>query len=249
MTPKQRSFWIVAMCALLYASPLYAADSGQDERAPYGMAMHDDMPLFHLLMEEFEYRAGGEGAFQWEGQAWYGNDSHKLWLKSEGKLSNEQVEHGRHEILYDRPFSTFFDLQAGLRADIDDDPGRGWFAFGVQGLAPYFFDVSATAYAGSYGRFAVNAEASFDLLLTQRLILQPKAEIDIYTKSDAARGIGSGLSEFEGGVRLRYEITRKFAPYVGLAYDRKFGSTKRLSISIDEDPETLSLLFGIHAWI
>ena len=237
------------MCALLWALPLYAADSGQDERAPYGMAMHDDMSIFHLLVEEFEYRAGGDGAFQWEGQAWYGNDTHRLWLKSEGELSDGHFEHGRHEILYDRPVSTFFDLQAGLRADIDDDPGRGWFALGVQGLAPYFFDVSASAYVGSNGRLAANAEASFDLLLTQRLILQPKAEIDLYTKNDAARGIGSGLSEFESGVRLRYEITRKFAPYVGLTYDWKFGSTKRFSIANGEDPETFSLLFGIHAWI
>jgi copper resistance protein B len=237
------------MCALLHALPLYAADAGHDERAPYGMAMHDDIPLFHLLVEEFEYRAGGDGAFQWEGQAWYGNDSHKLWLKSESELSNGQFEHGRHEILYDRPISTFFDLQAGLRADIDDHPGRGWFAFGVQGLAPYFFEVSTTAYLGSHGRFAANAEASFDLLLTQRLILQPKAEIDLYAKNDAARVIGSGLSEFEGGVRLRYEITRKFAPYAGLTYDRKFGSTRRFSLAKGEDPETLRLVFGVHAWI
>ena len=243
---------IVAVCVSLGASPLHAEDAAhveEDERAPYGMAMHDDTPLFHLLVEEFEYRAGSDGAFQWEGQAWYGNDSHKLWLKSEGEISNGHFGHGRHEILYDRPILTFFDLQAGLRADIDDDPERGWFAFGVQGLAPYFFDISATAYAGSNGRFAANAEVSFDLLLSQRLVLQPKAEIDLYAKNDAARGIGSGLSEFEGGVRLRYEVTRKFAPYIGLTFDRKFGSTKRFTIGNGEDPETLRLVFGLHAWI
>ena len=249
MRMRRQSFCIAIGFALIWALPLYAADSETDERAPYGMTMHDDRPIFHLLLEEFEYRAGGEGAFQWESQAWYGNDSHKLWFKSEGELSNGHFEHGRHEIFYDRPISTFFDLQAGLRGDIDDGPGRGWFAFGVQGLAPYFFDISATAYAGSNGRFAANAEASFDLLLTQRLILQPKAEIDLYTKNDAARGIGSGLSEFEGGIRLRYEITRKFAPYIGLSYDQKIGNTKRIAVTNGEDPETFRLLFGIHAWI
>jgi copper resistance protein B len=234
---------------LLWASPLHAADAGQDERAPYGMAMHDDMAIFHLLLEEFEYRAGNDGAFAWDGQAWYGNDTHRLWLKSEGALSDGRFEHGRHEILYDRPISTFFDLQAGLRADIDADPGRGWLALGVQGLAPYFFEVSATAYAGSDGRFAANAEASFDLLLTQRLILQPKVELDIYTKNDAARGIGSGISSFETGLRLRYEVTRKFAPYVGLTYERMYGATKRFANTNGEDPETLRFVIGLHAWI
>ncbi len=136
-----------------------------------------------------------------------------------------------------------------MRADIDDDPGRSWLALGVQGLAPYFFHVSATAYASSNGQFAANAEASFDLLLTQRLILQPKAEADLYTKSDEARGIGSGLSEIESGLRLRYEFTRKFAPYVGLTYDWKLGNTKRLAIANGEDPNSFSFVFGIHAWI
>ena len=241
--------WIVAVFAAVSASPLQAGQAEHGELAPYGMAMHDDMPLFHLLMEEFEYRAVGEGAFAWDGQAWYGNDTHRLWFKSEGEISDGRFEHGRHEILYDRPISTYFDLQTGIRADIDDDPGRGWFAFGVQGLAPYFFEVSTTAYVGHSGRFAADAEASFDLLLTQRLILQPKAEINLYAKNDPARGIASGFTTFESGLRLRYEITRKFAPYIGLNYDRKFGATKRLAVANGEDAEAVWLVFGIHAWI
>lgn len=249
MRTRQRSFRVVAIGALLCAYPLFAAHAAQDERAPYGMSMHDDMPLFHLLLEELEYGAGDDGLFHWEGQSWYGNDSHKLWLKSEGEVASGEFEHGRHEVLYDRPISTFFDLQAGLRADVDDNPGRSWFAFGVQGLAPNFFHVSATAYAGSNGHFAANAEASFDLLLTQRLILQPKAELDIYAKSDPARSIGSGISSLEGGIRLRYEFTRKFAPYIGVDYEQKFGGTKRLSIANGEDSDSLRFVFGIRAWI
>jgi copper resistance protein B len=242
--------WIAAALVLLSAPPLQAEDVGHgDDRSPYGMAMHDDRPIFHLLLEEFEYRAGGDGAFAWDGQAWYGSDAHRLWLKSEGEIAGGRFEHGQHEILYDRPILPYFDLQAGLRADIDDNPGRGWFAFGVQGLAPNFFEVSATAYVGGNGRFAANAEASFDLLLTQRLILQPKAEINLYAKNDPARGIASGFTTFESGLRLRYEITRKFAPYIGLNYDRKFGATKRLAVANGEDAEAVWLVFGIHAWI
>ena len=256
----------------VWATPLFAADAAHqhamppqampsgaadhsahaaaaDERAPFGMAMHDDMPIFHLLLEHFEYRPARDGAFHWDSQAWYGNDAHRLWLKSEGELGRGRFEHGRHEILYGRPISTYFDVQAGTRLDIDDDPGRGWFALGVQGLAPYFFEVSATAYAGSGGHFAANAEASLDLLLTQRLILQPSAELDLYTKSEPARGIGSGLSSFEGGLRLRYEITRKFAPYMGLNYESKLGKTRSLALGHGEDADDLRLVLGIRAWI
>lgn len=249
MSNSRGAIWIVSSYAFFLVSAVHAADAGQDERAPYGMTMHDDMSIAHLLLEEFEYRTGSEGTFQWDGQAWYGNDTHRLWLKSEGELSAGKFEHGQHEVLYDRPVTTFFDLQVGIRADIDDDPGRGWFALGFQGLAPYFFDVSATAYAGANGRFAANAEASFDLLLTQRLILQPKAELDIYTKNDPTRGLGSGASSFEGGVRLRYEFSRKFAPYIGLAYEQRLGKTKRFALTNGEAPEFFSLVLGFRAWI
>lgn len=227
----------------------HAMPDGDDARAPFGMAMHDDMAIFHLLLEEFEYRPSHEGLIAWEAQAWYGNDAHRLWLKSEGEISDGEFEHGRHEILYGRPFSTYFDLLAGARFDLDDGPGRGWFAFGVQGLAPYFFEVSATGYFGGNGQFAANAEASFDLLLTQRLILQPKAELDLYTKNDVARGLGSGFSQFEGGLRLRYEVTRKFAPYIGLNYEAALGKTRDIVNLSGHDPDALRFVFGLHAWL
>jgi len=226
------------------------SDPNIDQRAPFGMAMHDDRPFFHILMEQMEYRDGQEaGIFQWEGLAWYGNDTHRLWLKSEGEISDGTFEQGQQEILYGRPITQYFDLQAGFRYDLDDNPGQAWIAFGVQGLAPNFFHVSATGYASDRGHFAANAEVSFDLLLSQRLILQPKAEIDIFTRNNTARSIGSGLSAFEGGLRLRYEITRKFAPYIGLAYERSFGNTRQFAISNGEDPETLQFVVGLRAWL
>lgn len=239
----------VLLCVVGWGTPLYAAEYSVDERAPFGMAMHDDMPIFHLLLEEFEYRPARTGAFAWEGQAWYGNDTHRLWLKSQGEISDGNFENGRHEVLYDHPISTYFDLQAGGRFDLDDGPGRSWLAFGVQGLAPYFFEVSATGYVGGNGQFAANAEASFDLLLTQRLILQPKAELDLYTKDDPARGLGSGFSQFDGGLRLRYEITRKFAPYIGLNYEAALGETRDIVIGNGEDPDVWRFVLGIYAWI
>lgn len=229
--------------------PGESAPSGIDERAPFGMPMHDDRAIFHLLLEQLEYRDGRDaGIFQWEGQAWYGNDAHRLWFKSEGEISDGHFEHGQHELLYGRPITPYFDLQAGLRSDIDDNPGDTWLALGLQGLAPGFFHVSATAYANTDAHLAFNGEASFDLLLTQRLILQPKVEIDIYTHDDEARGIGSGFSALEGGLRLRYEIDRKFAPYVGLNYERKFGDTRAFTAAEAEDPETLVFVLGVRTW-
>ncbi|MEY4878765.1 MAG: copper resistance protein [Pseudomonadota bacterium] len=222
--------------------------AGYDSTSPYGMAMHDDLPLFHLVIEQLEYRTGDEGGVYWDGYAWYGGDAHRLWLKSEGEVSDGTVAHGRHQIFYGRPITPFFDILAGLRYDLDEARGRSWFAVGVQGLAPYFFDVSATLYASDKG-LAANGEASFDLLLTQKWILQPILEIDLYSANDRARGIGAGLSRFESGLRMRYEITRKFAPYIGFTYDRAFGNTRRYAMGGGEEPETLRLVMGLHAWL
>ena len=225
------------------------APSAVDERAPFGMPMHDDHAIFHLLLEQLEYRDGQDaGIFHWEGQAWYGNDAHRLWVKSEGEISDNHFEHGRHELLYGRPVTPYFDVLAGLRSDIDDDPAETWLALGVQGLAPGFFHVSMTAYANADADLAFNGEASFDLLLTQRLILQPKIEVDLYTGNNQSRGIGSGFSAFEGGLRLRYEIDRKFAPYIGANYERKFGNTRAYAVADGQDPENLVLVAGVRTW-
>jgi len=209
--------------------------------------MHGDRPVLFLSLDHFEYR-GGEGSIHWEGEGWFGGDSHRLWLRSEGEIEGGEVAEGRHEILHGRPITTYFDLLAGVRYDLDAGPGRGWLALGVEGLAPYFFDVSATLYAGDAGRFAASADASFDLLLTQKLILEPSLGIEFHTRSDRTRLTGSGLSQFESGLRLRYEITRKFAPYVGVQYERAFGATRRIMEFSGEDGEKLQLVAGLRLW-
>ena len=221
------------------------------EAAPYGAPVDDQHVWSHVMLDQFEYRAGGDGNdVSWDGQAWIGTDTNRLWLKTEGVWrDNGDIEDGKHEILYDRPISTFFDLQAGLRLDADSMSGRTWAALGIQGLAPNFFDISATLYASDKGHVAANFEGSFDLLLTQRLILQPQAEINVYGKSDPARGIGSGLADFDAGLRLRYEISRKFAPYVGLSWQRKFGQTRRFAVMGGDEGEVLLAVFGLRAWL
>ncbi len=223
------------------------ADMNQSAMMPPVM---DNGIYAHAVLDQFEGRVGGPNpAFRWDGQAWIGTDYDKLWLKSEGFVQNHgRVEDGQHELLYDRAISTYFDLQAGLRSDIDSGTTRNWAAFGVQGLAPLFFDLEATGYVSDQGHLAARVVASYDLLLTQRLILQPEAEFNFYSKSDPGRAVGPGLSDVDAGLRLGYEVSRKFAPYIGVAYQGKFGQTADFARRDGETAQAVRLVFGIRSW-
>jgi copper resistance protein B len=212
--------------------------------------MMDDALFAHAILDRFEGRvAGPNPGFWWGGQAWVGTDYDKLWLKSQGSVQhNGRVEDGRHEVLYDRAISTYFDLQAGVRTDLDSGTTRNWAAFGVQGLAPLFFDVEATAYVSDNGHFAARLAASQDISITQRLILQPEVEVNMYSKGDPGRAVGSGLSDLDAGMRLRYEISRKFAPYIGVAYQAKFGQTAALARQEGGCAQDIRFVFGIRSW-
>lgn len=217
--------------------------------APFGQPVEDQRIYVHALLDQFEARIGGANSFRWDGQAWAGTDTNRLWLKSEGFADGDgRVRDGQHEALYDRPISTYFDLQGGIRYDLDSGPSRGWAAFGIQGLAPQFFDVEATAYASDSGHFAARVMSSYDALLTQRLILQPEIELNLYSKSDPGRGVGSGLADIDAGLRLRYELSRKFAPYLGVAYEGRFGGAAAFAHRQGETVSAVRFLFGIRSW-
>ncbi len=222
---------------------------GMDKAAAMAPVM-DNGIYAHAVLDQFEGRiGGGQNAFRWEGQGWIGTDYDKLWLKSEGFARGRGgVEDGRHELLYDRAVSTYLDLQAGVRTDWDSGAGRTWAAFGVQGLAPLFFDYDATGYLSDSGHAALRLAASYDLPITQRLILQPEAEMNFYSKADRGRKTGTGLSDIDAGLRLRYEISRKFAPYVGVAYVGRFGQTADFARHEGEGAAAVQLLFGIRSW-
>lgn len=209
-----------------------------DDAAPHGM----------LLLDRLEWhRSGGVDALAWEGQAWYGGDYDKLWLKFEGASSGGE-QHGRNELLWDRNFSRWWSWQAGVRNDFGPGPSRTWAAAGVQGLAPYWFEVEATVYVGEAGRTAARLAAEHELLLTQRWIVQPQAEINFYGRDDVRNGLGSGLSDTELGVRLRYEIRREFAPYVGLTWSRQYGRSARFARATGHDSDELQWVVGLRAW-
>ena len=219
--------------------------------SPYGNLLPDDRTYLHAWFDQFEGRLGEGGYLRWDGQAWVGDDYNKLWLKSEGRYNADndgRMTDGDHEALYDRPISRYFDLQAGLRVDLDSGSTRTWAALGVQGLAIGFWNVEATAYASDGGHYALKTNASYDLYLTQRLVLQPQVETNWYTKQDRGRGLGAGLSDVDAGLRLRYDVTRKLAPYVGVAYQRQFGGTESLTREAADKVNDLRFLLGLRAW-
>lgn len=214
-----------------------------------GMDMADNAPFGMLLFDQLEYANGRDANSQiWEAQGWYGTDSDKLWMRTEGDRSNGRIENADVEGLWYRAVAPYWGTQLGLRQDFGDGPGRSWAAFGVEGLAPYWFELAATAYVGQSGRSAVRLRAEYELLFTQRLILQPEFEVNLYGKDDPARRIGSGLSDAEFGLRLRYEIRRQFAPYVGVLWSRRLGRTADYAREDGRSPFDRQFVAGVRIW-
>ena len=189
------------------------------------MEMNPSPAVGMLLIDRLERSRSTNGDFatSWEAEGWWGNGIDRLWLKTEGERDGEGTQDGRVDVLWSHAWTSFWDWQLGVRQDVGRGPNRQWAAFGVQGLAPYWFETQATFYVGEQGRTAARLEASYDLRITQRLILAPKLELNFYGKDDPQRGNSSGLSDVEAGLRLRYEFSRKFAPYIGINWTRRFG--------------------------
>jgi copper resistance protein B len=183
-------------------------------------------------------------------QAWIGADTNKLWFKSEGTwlIDTDKFEEAETELLYSRNIATFWDLQVGVRHDFKPDPDRTFAAIGFQGLAPYWFEVEATGYISEDGDLSSTLEAEYDLLLSQRLILQPRFETRVAVQEVKKYGVGQGINDIELGARLRYEIRREFAPYIGVSWNRKLGETADLARDEGEDTDVISLVAGVRLW-
>ncbi len=214
-----------------------------------GHAAHDDAIHYLVLFDQLEWQDAEEGsALNWDATAWVGRDVDRLWLRSEGERVEDKTEEADLEAFWGHSFARWWDFVAGVRQDFDPGSSQTWAAFGVQGLAPYKFEVEATAYLGESGRTALQLEAEYELLLTNRLILQPLVELNVYGKDDPQRGIGSGLSTTEVGLRLRYETRREFAPYIGVTWDRKWGDTADFARLDGEAVEDTRWIAGVRIW-
>jgi copper resistance protein B len=214
-----------------------------------GHAVHDESIHSFAQVNRLEsWRADGSGALSWEGQGWVGRDLTRLWWRSEGERMGDETEAADLELLYGRVVGRWWDLVAGGRQDFDPGDAQTWAAIGLIGLAPYKFELEVTAYLGESGQTAARIEVEYELLLTNRLILQPLLEVNLYGKDDPERGFGSGLSSAEVGARLRYEFTRKFAPYLGVVYECAFGETADLLLTAGEDRSDTRAVAGLRFW-
>lgn len=200
-----------------------------------------------LDIAELQIRQGREG-YRWEGEGWFGGDINRLVVKTEGEGTfGEAVDDAEAQALYSRAIGPYFNLQGGVRHDFESK-ARTYAAFGIEGLAPYWFEVEAHAFVSTKGDVLGRLAANYDQRITQRLILQPRVEFNLAAQDVRESGIGSGLSDAEFDLRLRYEIAREFAPYVGISHSRKTGRTADFARAAGEDPSSTSLVLGVRAW-
>jgi len=184
----------------------------------------------------------------YELQGHIGKDYERLVLKAEGEIDGGKIHEARTELLWSHATSAYWDAQLGVRNDSGDAPGRNWLALGMQGLAPYWFEVDVTAYIGDRGRTALRLSAEYELLFTQKLILQPRIEANFYGVEDAEREIGAGLSNVIAGLRLRYEIRREFAPYIGVDWSGKYGATADYATLTGANTHDTNVVAGLRVW-
>ncbi len=221
--------------------------SGGYARGPLQLA--DEHSTGSLLVDRFESVRGRDNSeTEYDLQAWYGRLYDRAVLKAEGGIDGGKLQDARTELLWGHAVGAYWDTQLGVRHDGGQKPKRKWLAFGVQGLAPYWFEVDATAYVGEGGRTALRLDVEYELLLTQKLVLQPRIEANFYGKRDDARERGSGLSDAVAGVRLRYEIRREFAPYVGIEWAGKYGGTADHARAAGERTHESRLVAGLRFW-
>lgn len=208
------------------------------------------MAFSQLMLDRLEYRMGkGADGYHWEGEGWIGCDINRFAFKTEGEGAfGGPLERAEVQALYSRAIDPWFNLEAGVRHDIRPDPRRTYAVVGIEGLAPYWFEVSAQAFLSNRGDAHLRLEGSYDQRISQRLILQPAAEINVAAQDVPELGIGSGVSDVELGLRLRYEFAREFAPYVGVNWERKLGDTARLARADGERASATSLVMGVRFW-
>lgn len=201
-----------------------------------------------IMLDLAEVRSGKVGAsWRWEGSGWFGGDIDRFVVKTEGEGAN-RVESAEIQALYSRAIGPYFNLQAGVRHDIRPMPDRTYATIGVEGLAPYWFDVAAAAFVSTRGDVLGRVEGYYDQRITQRLIAQPRVELNLSAQDVPVIGLGSGLTSAELGLRLRYEIRREFAPYIGLSWDRRVGDTARLARDRGEDVGGIGAVAGLRLW-
>lgn len=226
------------LCGLLLLPATAFADDS--------MAHEHGGGLFHMLRLETDYGAAhGKALSTWDLDGWVGGDDEKIWLKSEGQHRDGKVQDAEFWAMYSRNVSMFWDVQAGVRYDARPN-STTYFVAGVTGLAPYYFETKAHLFVSGKGDVSLRLREENDLLLTQKLILQPYAEANLFAQDVASQNVGAGLSDAQLGVQMRYEFTRKFAPYVDASYARSFGETASIAKRQGENRDAFITSAGLR---
>lgn len=208
----------------------------------------DSLYAFALL-EQLEWQ-GGESTtgLNWEASGWFGGVRNRMWLRTEGQVDDGALGDAEAHVLYGRAVGRWWDVVVGLRQDIRPGPAQTWAAVGLQGLAPYWFELEVTGYVGDGGQTAARLEADYELLLTNRLILRPRIEVDLYGTRNLDRRIGAGLAHSDAGLRLRYEFRRELAPYLGVSWRTTYGETRDIAQLLGERRSSVRLVGGVRMW-
>jgi copper resistance protein B len=237
-----------AAAITLLGLPLACTGAGATSMS-HAMDMNDEATTGLLSFDQLEWRTlAPANSTVWQGEGWFGNDFNKLWARSEGEALAGTAD-ARAELFWDHAIARWWSVEVGGREDFGTGPARGWAAFGVRGTAPQRVDVEATLYAGAAVRTAARLKFEYELLFTQRLILQPEIEMNLYGRADPARDIAAGVSDFEIGLRLRYEVRREFAPYAGLVWARRLGAAADLARAAALTCDGFCLAVGLRVWL
>ncbi len=241
---------ILLAAALLAGAQLVHAAENAGTPADWPMPMHVPGPYGMLLGDRLESAfTDGHESYAWDLQGWYGGDYQRLRFKTEGEGEHgESPEDAELQLLYSRLFAPYWEWQLGLRHDFEPGDGRSFAVAGIQGAAPYEFEVDAGLYLSEDGDLSLRFEAEYDLLLTQRLVLQPRLELDAALNDAREFGVARGLNGSELGLRLRYELRREFAPYVGLEWERAYGATAGLVRADGGDASEIAFVAGVRFW-
>jgi copper resistance protein B len=232
-----------------FIPPLTDADRAAAFPDVMGHSVHDNVVNYFVLFDQLEWQ-GSPARYNWDTKGWVGKDRDRLWFRTEGEGDDHRFDHAELQAFYGRAIGRWWDVVAGVRQDLG--PGASpqtWAAVGLQGLAPYWFEVEATAYVGGSGRTAFRVETEYELFLTNRLILQPLVEFEVHGKADPGRGIGAGLSSGDAGLRLRYLIRRELAPYVGVVWNRKFFGTADFTRAAGDPAGSTRVVLGLRVWM
>jgi len=232
-----------------YADRFFPASDMSQSRAAM-MREQGGQTLYQVMFNLAEVQAHtGRDGYRWDGEAWVGGDINRLWLKTEGEGAfRAGVESAEAQALYSHAIDPYFNLQAGIRQDFGQGPNRTYATVGFEGLAPYMFEVEGALFLSDQGDLLGRLEGYYDQRITQRLILQPRVELNLSAQDVPAYRIGTGLTDAELGLRLRYEISRQFAPYVGLSYEAKTGRSADFARADGKDPTTTSFVAGVRFW-